>query len=163
MPRHRRANTTQAQRQNNACTDEVYNAGRGLPQGPNNHSIAANSAECNKCCTDSNSWLKDMNQMLEMLLTIFAPSHLNYVKFHLTMFKFVYKLILPHGNWVNLYPYSWVRHLKIPFFGFKNIFSHVLEVAPNITAMVNLLLKSPKKSNGLKGNHMSISKTAAPK
>ena len=52
---------------------------------------------------------------------------------------------------------------KIPFFGFKNIFSHVLEVAPNITAMVNLLLKSPKKSNGLKGNHMNISKTAAPK
>ena len=89
MPRHRRANTTQAQWQNNACTDKVYTAGRGWPQGPNNHSIAANSAECNKCCTDSNSWLKDMNQMLEMLLTIFAPSHLNYVKFHLTTFKFV--------------------------------------------------------------------------
>ena len=36
--------------------------------------------------------------MLEMLLTIFAPSHLNYVKFYLTMLKFVYKIILPHGN-----------------------------------------------------------------
>ena len=52
---------------------------------------------------------------------------------------------------------------KIPFFGFKNLFRHVLEVAPNITAMVNLLLKPPKKSNGLKGNHMNISKTVAPK
>ena len=31
------------------------------------------------------------------------------------------------------------------------------------TAMVNLLLKPPKKSNGLKGNHMNISKTVAPK
>ena len=49
---------------------------------------------------------------------------------------------------------------KIPFFGFKNIFSHVLEVAPNITAMVNLLLKSPKKSNGLKGNHMNRKKNS---
>ena len=27
MPRHRRANTTQAQQQNSACTDKVYNAG----------------------------------------------------------------------------------------------------------------------------------------
>ena len=48
-------------------------------------------------------------------------------------------------------------------FGFKNIFRNVLEMAPNITAMVNLLLKPPKRSNGLKGNHININKTAAPK
>ena len=36
----------------------------------------------------------------------------------------------------------------------------MLEVAPNITAMVNLLLKSPKKSNGLKGNHMNTKKNS---
>ena len=42
-------------------------------------------------------------------------------------------------------------------------FRHVLEVAPNITAMVNLLPKPLKKSNGLKGNHTNIGKTVAPK
>ena len=52
---------------------------------------------------------------------------------------------------------------KIPLFGCKNIFRHVLEVAPNITAKVNLLPKSLKKSNGLKGNHTNIGKTVAPK
>ena len=36
-------------------------------------------------------------------------------------------------------------------------------MAPNITAMVDLLLKSPKRSNGLKGNHINIDITAAPK
>ena len=34
---------------------------------------------------------------------------------------------------------------KIPFFGCKNTFKNVLEVAPNITAKVNLLPKSLKK------------------
>ena len=37
------------------------------------------------------------------------------------------------------------------------------KMAPNITAMVNLLLKPPKRSNGLKGNYININKTAAPK
>ena len=52
---------------------------------------------------------------------------------------------------------------KIPFFGFKNIFSHVLEVAPNITAMVNLLLKSPKNQMVWKETTWTEKKTAAPK
>ena len=34
---------------------------------------------------------------------------------------------------------------KFPFFGCKNILRHVLEVTPNITAMVNLLPKPLKK------------------
>ena len=52
---------------------------------------------------------------------------------------------------------------KFHFLVVKKIFRHVLEVAPNITAMVNLLPKPLKKSNGLKGNHTNIGKTVAPK
>ena len=75
----------------------------------------------------------------------------------------LFKIRLP---WYDHLPYThpagsgiW----KIPIFGCKNIFRHVLEVASNITAKVNLLPKQLKKSNGLKGNHTNIGKTVAPK
>ena len=63
-----------------------HTAGGGWPLGPNNHSTAANSAEYNK----------------QLTIHVYAPSHLNYIEFHITTLKFVHKLILPHSNWVIL-------------------------------------------------------------
>ena len=81
-----------------------HTAGGGWPLDPNNHSIAANSAEYNKHCTNANSWLRRKPNPCKTQLTIhvYAPSHLNYIEFHITTLKFVHKLILPHSNWVIL-------------------------------------------------------------
>ena len=58
IPCYRTANTTQA---HGGTTHALirYTAGWGRPQGLNiQRSTAANSGECNKYCTDANSWLR---------------------------------------------------------------------------------------------------------
>ena len=53
-PRYRKANTVLAYGKTTHALK--YTAGQGQPQGPNNHSAAANATEHNKHCMKADSW-----------------------------------------------------------------------------------------------------------